>query len=259
LPEPSSGALPGHLVLVIDDEEDSRILLTHLVEECGCRVITADSGEQALRRAREVRPDLITLDLMMPRMGGWEVLAAIKADLELRDIPVIVVSVAAGENSGRVLGAVDVLRKPVAREDLLAALQRNLPMAKPKILVVDDEPDARQLILSHLEDEPVEIRAAVNGREALDMMEIFFPDVVLLDLMMPVMDGFSFLNVLRTNPRYQRVRVVVVTAKELTPEESEQLRQQTQHVLQKANAFGEDLKQLLRTLLKAKAPRLATP
>jgi CheY-like chemotaxis protein len=249
--------LPGDLVLVIDDEEDSRILLTHVVEECGCRVITADSGEQALRRAREVRPDLITLDLMMPRMSGWEVLAAFKADPELRDIPIVVVSVAAGESSGRVLGAVDVLRKPVAREELLAVLQRNLPMAKPRILVVDDEPDARQLILSHLEDEPVEIRAAVNGRDALDMMEVFFPDVVLLDLMMPVMDGFTFLNVLRADPRYQRLRVVVVTAKELTPEETEQLRQQTQRVLPKAGAFGEELKQLLRELLQPAAPNLA--
>jgi CheY-like chemotaxis protein len=258
-PQPSPAALPGYLVLVIDDEEDSRILLTHLVEECGCRVITADSGEQALRRAREVRPDLITLDLMMPRMSGWEVLSAFKADLELRDIPVVVVSVAAGENSGRVLGAVDVLRKPVTREDLLAALQRNLPMAKAKVLVVDDEPDARQLILSHLEDEPVEIRAAVNGREALELMETFFPDVVLLDLMMPVMDGFTFLNVLRSEPRYQGLRVVVLTAKELTPEESEQLRQQSQHVLQKADAFGEELKQVLRRLLQTAPPRLATP
>jgi len=253
--EPPPVTLPGYLVLVIDDEEDSRILLTHVVEECGCRVITADSGEQALRRAREVRPDLITLDLMMPRMSGWEVLAAFKADPELRDIPIVVVSVAAGESSGRVLGAVDVLRKPVAREELLAELQRNLPMAKARILVVDDEPDARQLILSHLYDEPVEIRAAVNGRDALDIMEVFFPDVVLLDLMMPVMDGFTFLNVLRADPRYQRLRVVVVTAKELTPEETEQLRQQTQHVLPKAGAFGEELKQLLRELLQPAAPQ----
>ena len=128
-----------------------------------------------------------------------------------------------------------------------------------QILVVDDEPEARQLIFSYLEDEPVEIRGAVNGREALDMMEIFFPDVVLLDLMMPVMDGFAFLNVLRADPRYHRLRVVVVTAKELTCEESEQLRQQTEHVLQKAGAFGEELKQLLRELLRAARPRLETP
>jgi len=195
----------------------------------------------------------------MPRMSGWEVLEAFKADPELREIPVVVVSVAAGENSGRVLGAVDVLRKPVAREELLAVLQRNLPMAKPRILVVDDEPDARQIIFSHLEDEPVEIRAAVNGREALEMMQAFFPDVVLLDLMMPVMDGFTFLNVLRAEPRYQRLRVVVVTAKELTPEESEQLRQQTQHVLPKAGAFGQELKQLLRTMLQTTASGLAQP
>lgn len=256
-PQPAPDQLPGHLVLVIDDEEDSRILLTHLVEECGCRVITADSGEQALRRAREVRPDLITLDLMMPRMSGWEILSAIKADADLRGIPVVVVSVAAGESGGRILGAVDVLQKPVSRDDLLAALQRNLPATQPKVLVVEDEPDARQLILSYLEDEPFEIRTAVNGRHALGVMETFSPDLVLLDLMMPVMDGFTFLNVIRTNPRYQRLRVVVVTAKELTPEESEQLRQQTQHVLQKAAAFGDELKRLLRTLLQAAPPRSA--
>jgi CheY-like chemotaxis protein len=90
-------------------------------------------------------------------------------------------------------------------------------------------------------------------------MEMFFPDVVLLDLMMPVMDGFTFLNLLRTDPRYQRLRVVVVTAKELTPEETRLLQLQTHHIFQKADAFGEELKQLLRTLLQAAAPKLPTP
>src|SRR4029453_483284 len=98
----------------------------NLIEECGCRVITAESGDQALRRAQEVRPDLILLDLMMPHMNGWDVLQAIKADPRLCEIPAVVVSIVARENRGRILGVVDMLQKPVAREDLLAILRRTV-------------------------------------------------------------------------------------------------------------------------------------
>ena len=111
-------------VLIIDDEEDSRVLLKHTIEDTGCQVIGASSGEEGLSLARNARPDLISVDLLMPGMSGWEFVRRIKADPDLRGIPVIVVSVVAGENTGRVFGVVDVLQKPISREELLAVLQR---------------------------------------------------------------------------------------------------------------------------------------
>jgi PAS domain S-box-containing protein len=249
--------LKGKLVLVIDDELDSRTLLTHMIEEFGCHVISANSGEQGLHMAREFRPHLITVDLMMPQLDGWQVIRALKADPVLRDIPVVVVSIVAGENRGRILGAVDVLQKPVARDDLHACLRRSLPFENPRVLLVDDQEDSRQLLSLLLKDEPCEFRTAVNGRDALEVMTEFSPDLILLDLMMPVMDGMTFLNQMRTMPRFQFVPVVVVTAKELSPEESQHLRKFAQDVIRKGDVFEADLRSILRRLLQARV-RAAT-
>src|ERR1051326_7149516 len=206
------------LVLVIDDEFDARMLVTHMVEEFGCKVVAASSGDQGLRMAREFRPNLITLDLLMPEMSGWDVLKTIKADAQLRDIPVIVVSIVARENRGKILGAVDVLEKPLAREELLAALRRTLRTER-KLLVVDDDEDARRLIAAYLSEEGYEIQTAVNGREALDVLERFSPDLVILDLLMPVMDGMAFLDAIRADPRWRHLPVIIITAKVLSPDE----------------------------------------
>ncbi|HEY6167172.1 MAG TPA: PAS domain S-box protein [Verrucomicrobiae bacterium] len=230
------------LVLVIDDEADSRILLTNLLEECGSRVITADSGEQALRRAREVHPDLILLDLMMPQMTGWQVLRAFKDDRQLSDIPVAVVSIVARENRGTLYGAMDVLQKPVSREDILHVL-RACP--RPKILVVDDNEMDRQMMIRALEPESVEVRTAANGREALELLPQFSPDLILLDLLMPEMDGMAFLEQLRKEPRYDRVPVFIVTAKDLTEEERRRVNAQAQAVLKKADDLVNDLRRLV--------------
>src|ERR1019366_4032421 len=200
---PTPSELRGKLVLVIDDESDSRLLLTHMLEEFGCQVISANSGEQGLRMAREFRPQLITVDLLMPQMDGASVIRALKADPQLRAIPLVVVSIVAEERRGSILGAVEILEKPVVREELLAALRRCLLPGRAKILLVDDEEDARRILLSHLADEPVETRTAANGREALAVLETFLPDVILLDLIMPVMDGLAFLGTIRGDPRYQ--------------------------------------------------------
>ncbi len=246
----TSSELRGKLVLVIDDESDSRVLLTNMLEEFGCQVIAANSGEQGLRMAREFRPQLITVDLLMPQMDGASVIRALKADPQLRDIPLVVVSIVAEERRGSILGAVDILEKPVAREDLLAALRRSLLPARSKILIVDDEEDARRILLSHLADEPVEVRTANNGQEALTALATFPADLVLLDLMMPVMDGVAFLDVLRTDPRYQHLPVVVITSKELSDAEKEQLRRQTLEIVKKTELSEEKFKQLLQRVLK---------
>jgi CheY-like chemotaxis protein len=238
--------LRDRLVLVVDDEADSRILLANLTEECGFRVTTADSGEQALRRAREVRPDLILLDLMMPQMDGWQVLTALKADRQLQSIPVVVASIVARENRGTLLGAVDVLQKPVVREDLLRVLEA---CPRAKVLVVEDSELDRRLTLECLEGERIEVRTAANGREALQLLETFSPDLVLLDLLMPEMDGMSFLHVLRRDPRHENLPVFIVTAKELDPEEKQRLGRLAQAVFKKAEDLGADLRRVLHAQL----------
>ena len=248
-------ALQGRRVLVIDDEADSRTLLSHAITECGCQVIAASSGVQGLQMAREFRPDLITLDLMMPSMDGWQVVRAIKSDPDLSHIPVVVVSIVANENRGQLFGVVDVLQKPVSREELLEVLQRNMNVSTPRIMIVDDDADAREILAACLQDRAVEIRAANNGREALDLLSTFSPDLILLDLMMPVMDGMTFLDVIRRDAKYQRLPVVVVTAKELTPEENGRLKAEKLCVLTKADAFDGHLKQLLEDLLRDTAPQ----
>jgi CheY-like chemotaxis protein/nitrogen-specific signal transduction histidine kinase len=245
--------LRGRLILVIDDESDSRVLLTHMLEEFGCQVIAANSGEQGLRMAREFRPQLITVDLLMPQMDGASVIRALKADPQLNGIPIVVVSIVAEERRGTILGAVDILVKPVVRDQLQAALRRNLLPARTKVLVVDDAEDARQILLAQLADEKLEVKTAVNGRDALAALQNFTPDLILLDLMMPEMDGVAFLAALRTEPRHQQIPVIVITAKELSPAEREDLRRQTLDIVKKSEVSEEKFKQLLLRILDSQA------
>ncbi|MCX6898852.1 MAG: response regulator [Verrucomicrobia bacterium] len=244
--------LRNKLVLIIDDEADSRVLLTNLIEQFGCHVVAADSGELGLRMAKEIKPDLITLDLLMPQMDGWEVLRRLKADAEMKDTPVIVVSVVARERRGTVLGAVEMLQKPVSREDLLRVISL---IPRSRILVVEDNEDDRRLFAAHLTGRVTELRMAVNGREALAMLETFTPNLILLDLMMPEMDGMAFLDTIRKNPRHWHIPVFVVTAKELTADEAKRLGTEAQAVLKKAEEWGDDLERILNGMLKNRPSR----
>ncbi len=253
--------LRNKLVLVIDDETDSRSLLTHLIEQFGCHVVAADGGELGLRMAREIRPDLITLDLLMPHMDGGEVLRRLKADANLKDIPVIVVSVVAHEKRGTVLGAVEMLQKPVSREDLLRVLSL---IPRTRILVVEDNEDDRRLFAAHLAGRVTELRMAANGREALATLETFTPNLILLDLMMPEMDGMMFLDTIRKNPRTWHIPVFIATSKELTADEAKRLGAEAQAVLKKAEEWGDDLERMLNGMLKDKPggalrPAVPTP
>jgi PAS domain S-box-containing protein len=251
--------LKDKLVLVVDDEDDSRILLRQYISDCGCRVVDAATGPEALRKARELRPDLITLDLMMPGMNGWEILRGLKADPDLMDVPVVVVSIVGRENRGTIFGAADLLNKPVSREELCAVLRRNVRPGKSKVLLVDDDESARRVMSEYLSDEQAEIATAGNGQEALDRLTSFTPDLIILDLMMPVMDGMTFLDALRRDPRYASLPVVVATAKDLTIQDVRQLEASVSVVLKKGGDLRADLGRVLRSLLKnrGKAPAAA--
>jgi PAS domain S-box-containing protein len=202
----------GRLVLVIDDEADSRILLAHHTEEMGCRTVTAASGEEGLRLARELRPDLITLDLLMPGMNGWNTLRELQADAELRHIPVVVVSVLAGESRRDLDGAAELVDKPVGRGPLLAALRRALARGVQRALVVDGDPAARTAAADLLRADGVEVRMAAHPRAAMRMLDTFSPDLVLLDTPVSVPDGRELIRALHDRSRRGGVAPPVVVA-----------------------------------------------
>lgn len=233
-------------VLVIDDEEMARTMMRHHLEHFGCIVTEAPSALQGIEMARSAPPDLIMLDLMMPEVDGWEALGRIKEDPDLRDIPVVIASVIAGEGRGRLLGAVDMVSKPFDRDDLLRVLWRNLMGKKGRhVLVVDDDDDVQQLMTKFLTEEGFEVRCASNGEEGLRAVAEDLPDVVLLDLMMPVMDGMTFLTELRSNPYHLGLPVIVSTAKDLTPEEETFLAEMASGVVSK----GDDLPARIEDLI----------
>ena len=241
-------------VLVIDDEQDSRFLMQHHLTDLGCDVITASNAEDGIQLARSQQPDLITLDLQMPGMSGWDALNVLKEDDQTRDIPVVIASIVASEGRGRLLGAVDLLNKPVERGDLLRVIWRNLAARKGRrVLVIDDQADARDIMVDLLQGEGLEVETAENGAEGLRVVESFQPDVVLLDLMMPVMDGMEFLRQLRKNPYHFGLPVIVVTAKELTEEERVELAEKASGVVMKGDQVEGRLKEILRALVPASA------
>ncbi len=235
--------------LVVDDEPDSSLLIVHQLREFGLEVLTAASGEEGLEIAREQKPDLVTVDLMMPGMSGWEFIRTLKADPVLQDIPVVVVSIVAGEGGGRTLGAVDLLTKPVERDAFLRTLWRSLPRNGRRILLVDDDRDTREQIEHYLSSTELEVQSVTNGREALNVLSGYHPDLVLLDLMMPVMDGMTFLDEIRGDPEYFALPVVVLTAKTLTDDELVALRGRTSAVIQKTDDLHIQLKEAVTSLL----------
>jgi PAS domain S-box-containing protein len=241
--------LKGKRVLIIDDDSDSRILLTQAVEDCGCRVLAVDQGEEGLQAAELFRPDLIILDLIMPGMSGWDVLKALKADPGLSAVPVVVVSVVAHENRGAILGAVDLLDKPVSREALHEVLRRNLRSRRGRVLIVDDNADARRLLSAYLREDGFETCEAADGADALKRLERFAADLVLLDLLMPGMDGLAFLDALRRDARHVRLPVVVVTAKDLSPEEAERLGADGSILLRKGDELTRELERVVGEVL----------
>jgi CheY-like chemotaxis protein len=240
-------------VLVIDDDAAVRDLMARFLGKEGFGVVIASSGEEGLRLARELAPDVITLDVLMPGMDGWSVLAALKAEAALVDIPVVMLTMLDDRNLGYALGAADYLTKPIDRERLVAVLgryRRDLP-----VLVVDDDPNFRDLARRTLEREGYTVVEAENGRAALDRLRNAAPGVVLLDLMMPEMDGFDFVAAVRADSAWRSLPIVVITAKDLTPEDHERLNGYVARVLQKGALTRDALLGEVRDLVAASAGR----
>jgi hypothetical protein len=223
-------------VLVVDDEPTARELMARHLRRAGYQVVEAADGRAGLAAARASRPDVITLDVLMPQMDGWAVLKELKSDPTLADIPVIMATITDERNLGIALGASEYLTKPIDRERLAAILARYSRAGAPRrVLVVEDDESARALIRRALESEGWEVDEAENGRVALERLAESEPALVLLDLMMPEMDGFEFLETLRDGADPSRVPVVVITAKELTEEDHLRLNGGVERIVQKGS------------------------
>ncbi|HYA04488.1 MAG TPA: response regulator [Xanthobacteraceae bacterium] len=232
-PQLADGAAEAPTVLIVDDDPAARELLSANLRSAGYRLVHAASGDEALSLARTVNPDAITLDVMMPKPDGWEVLSALKADADLRDIPVVIVTVLSDRGIGLSLGAVDVLTKPVDR-GRLAALIHGLVRRDGPILVVEDDAAARDIMRQTIEKLSLPVAEAHDGRQALSWLaDNSAPAAILLDLMMPEMDGFEVLDELAANAKWREIPVIVITAKQLTPTERERLLRQAQKVIAK--------------------------
>jgi CheY-like chemotaxis protein len=212
-------------VLVVDDEKDSRVLIAHYLEEFGCEVVTARGGEQGLALAREHSPDLITLDLIMPDMTGWEVLKRIKADPELRRIPVVVVSVGAGEGRGSLLGAVDLVTKPFEREDLLRVLWRHLGRSRGGRILVMAEGALQGRLTEFLRGRGLEAVAPKGGSGLVEAVDAEAPDAVILDLGEGRTDGIEVLRTLRGNRLHAGLPTFVLADRMLDEASREVLRE----------------------------------
>jgi signal transduction histidine kinase/DNA-binding response OmpR family regulator len=235
-------------ILVVDDDPAVLDLLSITLGKEGYRVIHARTGEEAIAQARAHRPQAITLDVIMPRMDGWSVLVALKADPDLRDIPVVVVSIVKDRGMALTLGAVDFMTKPVDRASLTAMLRHHCPVAGAgPVLLVEDDEAARERTRRVLDRLGFAAAEAGNGLEALRWLEANGPpSLILLDLMMPEMDGFAFLEAIQGHPAVDQVPVVVLTAKDLSREEKQMLSGRTAHVLAKGETSNLDLGEAIR-------------
>jgi signal transduction histidine kinase/DNA-binding response OmpR family regulator len=242
-PAVSAPAGDAPLVMIIDDDPHARDLLAEVVRREGYRAMTVADGTAALSLAREHRPDLVTLDILMPRIDGWALLAAFKADAELGDIPIIIVTVLAERGIALSLGAAGFLTKPVDRARLAALIRQNLASGGT-ILVIDDERESRRLVRRHLDRLGCVVAEAADGAAALAWLERHPPPaMILLDLIMPGMDGFAFLEEVGRHEEWRHVPIVVVTAKQLGAAEREQLAGRAREVLAKG---ADDLAAALR-------------
>jgi PAS domain S-box-containing protein len=250
-----SESLPASaaVVLVIDDDPLVADLLRRTLVKDGYRVEYAENGEKGLQLARQLRPDAITLDVMMPGMDGWQVMTRLKSDPELADIPVILLSIVNDRKTGFALGATEYLTKPLDRERLTAVLGRISHGRGSRLaLVVDDLPENRTLLRSALEHDGWTVEEAGNGLEALERLEHRRPDAILLDLMMPEMDGIAFVERLRASERNRSIPVLVVTAKDITPVDRQRLSGGVQAIMQKGAVDLSELVAQTRALLSSR-------
>ncbi|NEO87288.1 MAG: response regulator, partial [Spirulina sp. SIO3F2] len=248
------------IVLVIDDDASVCDYLQRSLSRYGYQVEVATNGAEGLELAKGFQPGAIALDVMMPGMDGWAVLTALKGDPETAHIPVVMLTMVNERNLGYALGASDYLLKPVNRDQLLLTLRRfRGGEGGNSILIVDDSAMNREVLRRQIEKEGWAVEEAQHGRQALDLIQIHQPDVILLDLMMPEMDGFQFLEALRENTDWQAIPVVVITAKDITESDRQRLNGGVEAIYHKGNYDRQTLVNEVQRLLQTVMPQPPSP
>jgi len=225
-------------ILVVEDDPKTSELLCVFLNKSGYKTISAFDGEEALQKARAFKPFAITLDVMLPKKDGWEVLKELKEDTDVKDIPVLVISIIDNKDIGFGLGATDYLSKPVSRIDLLSKLASygfppTVNNSHTRVLIIDDDPKSVELFSTLLLSEGYEVLKAYGGQEGIDKTFLYKPDLILLDLMMPEVSGFDVVDKLKTSPETNTIPIIVITAMDLTQADKEKLNHYVSLVVKK--------------------------
>jgi diguanylate cyclase (GGDEF)-like protein/PAS domain S-box-containing protein len=241
------------LILVVEDDPSTSELLTLYLAQEGYRIAHAYNGDTAINRIKELKPFAVLLDVMLSGKDGWEILQEMKSDPEIKDIPVIISSVIDNRELGFTLGASDYLVKPVDRITLLRKLEE-LSFATKKgrrpvnILCIDDHDEVLELLTSILEPSGYNVITANSGKQGVEKAIAYRPDLVILDLMMPEVDGFEVAQILKNNPSTMDIPVFILTAKDLTVDDRLRLAGKIENCIQKSHFTKEDLLMHIRDL-----------
>ena len=245
-------------VLVVDDDRTARELMRVMLAKEGYDVLTAASGREGLELARKFNPSVITLDVIMPELDGWDFLKEIKSDESTAAIPVIMATILEKPDRGFALGASEYLTKPIDREKLKQLLQKYHPHERiPEVLVVEDDPTARSILRSIFTESGWKVTEAENGSVGISRLTDAQPDFIILDLLMPEMDGFEFLERLRQLPDFGAVPVVVLTAADLTPEDHLRLNGGVKQIILKTGLSRQELLKQLSQMISENTRRLS--
>ena len=238
-------------VLIIDDDQNSIDMMSRFLKKQGYAVMSACSGLSGIELAVKHTPDMITLDVIMPEMDGWEVLASLQENEKTKNIPVIMVTLANEPDLGFSLGATDYLTKPIDWNSLSSILKKHqIASDSHSILIVEDDEITVEMLKKSLESDNYKVRSAKNGKEALDIINDHKPGLILLDLMMPEMDGFQFAERLREKQQWLDIPVVVITAKDLSKDDHSRLQGNVEAIMQKGSYRKDELLQEISSRIK---------
>ncbi len=247
---PAASTGGGRRALVVEDDHTTGLLLAEYLGELDCVVEQVRTGEAALEAVAANSPALVCLDIALPgQIDGWQVLISLKSDARTAEIPVIVCTGRGGRERAGALGAAEFLAKPFSREQLLGAITRVLPENRGLVLVVDDEPSVRRLVVETLSGGGLSFREVADGHAALEAIAEERPDAIVLDLLMPELDGFAVLEALQADEVLQAIPVIVLTGKSLSAAERASLRTKTVSLLEKSGYSGEELRVLIERAL----------
>ena len=249
------GPATGPLVLVIEDDPKAIDLLRIYLAEAGYAVETAKDGEEGLKKAKRLSPGAIILDVLLPKVDGWDFLKKIKADTDTSRIPVIITSIVDQKGRGFALGAADYLVKPFKKKALLKSLdafglRTKAQAGSMRVLAIDDDPKAIELLAAALEPEGFQVLRSHGGEEGLAIAESQHPDIIILDLLMPGLNGFEVLDRLEKSPTTEKPPVLIFSVKDLTPDEKERLKGRIARFAQKQEYTPQRLVGLVRDVLQ---------